>query len=635
MRSKFLLSALLGLTAGLALLPSQARAWWNDDWSLRKPITLDTSAAGGNVAEAIGRTPVLLRLHVGNFKFDAAKADGSDLRLIAGDDKTPLKFQIEKFDSLLGEAFVWVDVPDLKPGAQTTAYLYYGNAKAAPAEDKGAFDADTVLAYHFAERGQPARDATAFGNNAQTAGLPSDGAQIGAGLRLDGQSLVTIPGSGSLGWSEGAAITWSAWVKPAALQPNAVLFSRRDGANGLAIGLDNGVPFVEISRDGVAQRSTVGTVLTANSWHHLAVVTGAQATLYLDGNPVGAAAAALPSLAGPMTLGGDQAAPGGGPQSVSSVPSAAPGASAAAAFVGELDELEISKVGRPAGFIRVAALGQGAEASKFLSLGGDEETSSWSGGYFGVILHSVTLDGWVVIGILLIMAAISWVVMAEKAMYVGRVGKANLLFHDAFRHVAGDLTVLDKGDAKAAPTLGGKVSEAELRVLRDSSLYRLYHIAVEELRGRANAGRTVRGRALSAEALASIRASLDSGLVRETQRLNRLMVLLTIAISGGPFLGLLGTVVGVMITFAAIAASGDVNVNAIAPGIAAALVATVAGLFVAIPALFGYNYLISRIKDASADMQVFVDVLLTKTAEAYHRRAEQQAPADGHPAVAE
>ena len=55
------------------------------------------------------------------------------------------------------------------------------------------------------------------------------------------------------------------------------------------------------------------------------------------------------------------------------------------------------------------------------------------------------------------------------------------------------------------------------------------------------------------------------------QRLNRLMVVLTIAISGGPFLGLLGTVVGVMITFAAIAASGDVNVNAIAPGIAAAL----------------------------------------------------------------
>ena len=60
---------------------------------------------------------------------------------------------------------------------------------------------------------------------------------------------------------------------------------------------------------------------------------------------------------------------------------------------------------------------------------------------------------------------------------------------------------------------------------------------------------------------------LDGSLVRETQKLNNLMVLLTIAISGGPFLGLLGTVVGVMITFAAIAATGDVNVAAIAPGI--------------------------------------------------------------------
>jgi biopolymer transport protein ExbB len=95
------------------------------------------------------------------------------------------------------------------------------------------------------------------------------------------------------------------------------------------------------------------------------------------------------------------------------------------------------------------------------------------------------------------------------------------------------------------------------------------------------------------------------------------MVLLTIAISGGPFLGLLGTVVGVMITFAAIAATGDVNINAIAPGIAAALVATVAGLAVAIPALFGYNYLASSIKTIVSDMHVFVDEFISKTAEHY------------------
>jgi biopolymer transport protein ExbB len=110
---------------------------------------------------------------------------------------------------------------------------------------------------------------------------------------------------------------------------------------------------------------------------------------------------------------------------------------------------------------------------------------------------------------------------------------------------------------------------------------------------------------------------MDATLVRMTQKLGSQMVLLTIAISGGPFLGLLGTVVGVMITFAAIAASGDVNVNSIAPGIAAALAATVAGLGVAIPALFAYNWLNTKIKEINADMRVFVDEFVTRVAEHY------------------
>ena len=118
-----------------------------------------------------------------------------------------------------------------------------------------------------------------------------------------------------------------------------------------------------------------------------------------------------------------------------------------------------------------------------------------------------------------------------------------------------------------------------------------------------------------AASLSAIRATVEATMIREIQRLNSQMVVLTISIAGGPFLGLLGTVVGVMITFAAIAAAGDVNVNAIAPGIAAALVATVAGLAVAIPALFAYNYLIGRIQALTADMQVFVDELTTRIAE--------------------
>jgi len=70
-----------------------------------------------------------------------------------------------------------------------------------------------------------------------------------------------------------------------------------------------------------------------------------------------------------------------------------------------------------------------------------------------------------------------------------------------------------------------------------------------------------------------------------------------------------------MITFAAIAAAGDVNVNAIAPGISAALLATATGMFVAIPALFGYNYFQTRIKTVVSEMTVFVDEVVTRIAE--------------------
>jgi biopolymer transport protein ExbB/TolQ len=178
----------------------------------------------------------------------------------------------------------------------------------------------------------------------------------------------------------------------------------------------------------------------------------------------------------------------------------------------------------------------------------------------------------------------------------------------------------------AVEALVGRLTLDDDKMMRHSSIYHIYHIGASEIAHRLSRTETGSARMLSGPSIAAIRASLDAGLLREIQKLNRMMVVLTIAISGGPFLGLLGTVVGVMITFAAIAASGDVNVNAIAPGIAAALVATVAGLGVAIPALFGYNYLISRIKDLTGDMQVFVDEFVTKMAEFYSERPEHPKP---------
>jgi biopolymer transport protein ExbB len=639
-----LAGVLFGLVAVLTLLPSPARAWWNDDWQLRKKITIDASASGANITDAIGATPVLIRLHVGNFRFGSAKDDGSDLRFIAGDDKTPLKYHIEKFDSLLGEALVWVAVPNLRPGAKTEIWLYSGNKKAVASSDpKGTYDPDTLLVYHFNERGTPALDSSVWANNAQSVGQPAEGAMIGTGLRLDGHTPLTLPAAPSLALAANAPLTWSAWIKPAVLQPNVVLYSRRDAANGLAIGLDNGVPFVEVTNAGTVQRSGAGAPVAQDAWHHLAVVAnGAQIALYLDGNPYASLDAALPALNTIALVGGDTASaapavvspaatppatpdasaagtPTATPDATTPAPDAAPAPAPVAAmggFTGDIDELQIAKIARPVGFIKLAAIGQGPDQAKLVSFSVDEETASWLSGYFAVILKSVTLDGWVVIGILMVLAAVSWVVMFDRASYLNKQSKANARFTKSFRELAADLTMLDHGDADEISTLGGRIAETDARMMQASSLYRIYHIGALEIRHRfAQNGK--RAPILSATSIAAIRAALDSGYVKETQRLNRLMVVLTIAISGGPFLGLLGTVVGVMITFAAIAESGDVNVNAIAPGIAAALVATVAGLVVAIPALFGYNYLISRIKDLTTDMQVFVDEFVTKMAEYY------------------
>jgi len=160
--------------------------------------------------------------------------------------------------------------------------------------------------------------------------------------------------------------------------------------------------------------------------------------------------------------------------------------------------------------------------------------------------------------------------------------------------------------------MGGRTGPKIQKLIANSPLYRIYHIGSEEIGHRMTGGN-----GLSTRSIQAIRASLDAGYVRENHLLNDGLVFLTISIAGGPFMGLLGTVVGVMITFAAIAATGEVNISAIAPGLAAALVATVAGLLVAIPALLGYNYLVSRLKTVSSDLAIFIDEFVTKMAEFY------------------
>jgi biopolymer transport protein ExbB len=588
----------------LLLLPRLSSAaeasWWNDDWSYRKPITLDTTSKGANITQSAGRMPLLIRLHPGNFQFDGVSKNGSDLRFIGSDGKTPLNYQIESFDPVMGVAQIWLDVPDLPNNGQQTIWMYYGNNKA-PAMSSGpaTFDADYTLVYHFDEEsGQPPKDATAYGNTALSGAVRTvDGGIAGSAARFDGTTVVTLPASSSLDIKDGGAFTFSAWIKLDALPTTPTLiYGHRQDAKALLIGIDGGVPFVEVDGGDKPLRSTAGQPLQAGQWTHLAVTAAnGQIQLYVDGRAYANLAATLPALSGSTTVGGD-------------VPSATAMPVPFASFVGEMDELRLSRIARSATVIAADVLSQGAE-SKLIGYGEDEKKSGFGFGYFGIIVKSVTVDAWVVIALLMIMAAISWVVMWQRGSYVSTVAAANDRFIRRYRELGTNLLGL----------AGDEASPAIRHELASSSLYRLYETGAKEVwRRRDTHGHMV----IASESIEAIRAVMDSTLVRENQALSRSMVMLTIAISGGPFLGLLGTVIGVMITFAAIAAAGDVNINAIAPGISAALLATVAGLFVAIPALFGYNYLLTRNKSVTANMQVFVDEFVTRLAE-LHRPIDQ------------
>jgi biopolymer transport protein ExbB len=200
-RTKARALVLLGIGALCAFTTAASAAWWQTDWSYRKQITIDTSPKGGNIAESAGRVPVLIRLHSGIFSFSDAQENGTDIRFVAADDKTPLAFHIESYDAVLGMANIWVDVPEFPAAATKDIRLYYANKKATPGTDvAGTFDPDYTLVYHFDDAaGTPVHDKTANANNATTpAPAVDEGAIIGKGARFTGTGAINVPASTSL-----------------------------------------------------------------------------------------------------------------------------------------------------------------------------------------------------------------------------------------------------------------------------------------------------------------------------------------------------------------------------------------------------------------------------------------------------
>jgi biopolymer transport protein TolQ len=213
------------------------------------------------------------------------------------------------------------------------------------------------------------------------------------------------------------------------------------------------------------------------------------------------------------------------------------------------------------------------------------------------IWTSATLEAKVIILCLLVFSIFAWSVMISKALQMHRAKKLNTYFDAEFRTQKNVLGIFDR------------------RVQVDGCpLFSVYQTGCLELDARLKSGDESQPRKamISLKSMEHIKRSLEGVVAREALRLESGLILLAIAVSGAPFLGLLGTVWGVMDTFAAVGQKGQADLATMAPGVSAALVTTVAGLLVAIPSMFGYNWLVHNLRVRTVELDNFAQELVSK-----------------------
>lgn len=574
-----------------ALAAPSAHAWWDAKWQQRMKIQFNTTTEGANLKENLSDVPVLVRLHAGNFSFSSSKADGSDLRFVGNDDKAPLKYHIEKFEPSEEIALIWVKVPRISGNSsQDFIWMYYGNSSASDAQDVGGtYDVNQVAVYHLGEKDGLPKDSTAYANIAAkfTArlGVPcaiGNGAQFGAG---DGK--MTIVESPSLNFNKG--FSFSAWVRLAAPVKEGHIFSWGNGEQYLIIGMDGTKPFCKLSSAKGQTFETPETLqCTPGQWHHLAVTIDPnnRIMMFFDGNEVVTSRikAAVPAPNADIFIG--NSARGGN------------------AFTGDIDEIQLSNTARTGEWMKAAFHGQGPDGKLNVYLEGEEGKGSEGSltiHLMKVIIRTITLDGWMIIGVLFVMGCWSFVVFVEKIVTIRKHKKNNDAFNTEFRKTDQPMILTDRGEE-----------------FENSSLFAVYAAGADEVKlwSERKSGQSFReGKGLTGAAMNAFKAVLEKAAMLQTRRYNKGMFILNMSVAGGPFLGLLGTVWGVMNTFASLAEAGEANLTAIAPGVASALACTLAGLLVAIPTLFASIYINGRVRDLSADINVFMDEFILRMEE--------------------
>ncbi len=226
-----------------------------------------------------------------------------------------------------------------------------------------------------------------------------------------------------------------------------------------------------------------------------------------------------------------------------------------------------------------------------------------AGGLLFAFEHS-TIAGKIVLLFLAVGSIFSWSIMVTKLRVIQFAKKQNTRFRAAFRQDRQPLRLFEK-NARFAGSPNFNVYRAGCQEVTFQML------------GSAEVDETFRARLdisdkISPAQMHAVTAAMERAVGETALELESQMILLATAVSGSPFLGLLGTVWGVMDTFTAVAVAGAPNLATMAPGVSGALITTVTALCVAIPAMFGYNFLVTSIRGMVVEMDNFAAELASE-----------------------
>jgi len=194
--------------------------------------------------------------------------------------------------------------------------------------------------------------------------------------------------------------------------------------------------------------------------------------------------------------------------------------------------------------------------------------------------------------VLLILSITAWSIIIEKIFFFRKLNKTAEIFVTHFRNNANSI-------------IG---SDEMTDYLNDSLIHRIYKIGNREL---GLLRKDNREKAVSKSQQDDLEHALKREISKQAQFLEKNMIILATSASISPFLGLLGTVYGLLIAFYAMGQMGSASIEVVSPGISQALMTTVVGLFVAIPSAVGYNYLLNTIKNLIIDTENYMSEFLS------------------------